>query len=110
MNSFADFFHIFCWLLVFLVAPFALGIGICRALRVKEFSTRASWVLFSIIIAIAPFAAKIVQVERYAYRTDASEWVSLADVEDATDPETKQPIKVDRPRGQLVRPSPLCGY
>jgi len=109
MNSFADFLNLFCWLLVFFVAPFALGIGICRALRVREFSTRAAWVLFSIIIALFPFATKIVQEERYAYRTDALDWVSLADVEDATDPKTKQPIKVERASGKLVRAIPMAG-
>ena len=95
MNTFTDFLTILCWFLTFLVAPFALGIGICRALRVKEFATRTAWVTFSIFLAFAPLAAKIVQEERFAYKTDAGEWISAAEVQDAIDPETKQPIKVD---------------
>lgn len=92
--------------LVFLVLPIALGIAICRALRVKEFTTRTCWVLFSISAAMSPFGAKIVQDERYAYRTDANEWVSVAEVRDGVDPVSKESIKIDS-RSKLVRAIPL---
>src|SRR5262249_11364193 len=78
-----------------IAAPFALGFGICRALRVKEFTARTCWVLLSIFVAFAPFATKIVQQEKYGYRNEDKEWVSVADVLDTVDPDTKLPMKVD---------------
>jgi len=100
MTSFYyEYLHGFAWILgyfAFIVAiPVALGIGICRALKVKEFTGRTCGVLLSIFIAMAPFAGKIVQEEKYGYRNEDKEWVSDADVADGIDPETKQPIKVD---------------
>ncbi|MGE5194872.1 MAG: protein translocase subunit SecD, partial [Deltaproteobacteria bacterium] len=86
----------------FLALPFALGVGLCRALRVREFSMRTAWVLFFIFFALIPFARKIVQEERYGWRTDDKEWVTAGEVKDATDPNTHEPIKVDS-RDRLVR-------
>jgi len=108
MNSLAQFLNIFCWLLVFGALPIALGMAICRALRVKEFSARTAGVLLSIFLGFLPFAWKIVQEERFAYRTTANTWVSASEVEDGTDPETKQPVKVDRKTGQPVQAIPLA--
>ena len=53
MSAISEYLVVVGWLLTFLVAPFALGVGICRALRVKEFSARLSWVLFSAFLALA---------------------------------------------------------
>ena len=92
--------------LAIILIPIGLGIGICRALRVREFTLRAVMVLISISVALWPFLRKIVQDEVYGWRTDAKVWVSTVDVKDGTDPETKQPIKVDA-EGHLVRIVPL---
>src|SRR5260370_40933751 len=97
----------FAIFLVCLVVPIGLGVGICRALRVREFTFRAAMVLLSISFALVPFLGKIVQDERYAWRTDAKEWVSAANVKAVVDPETKQPINVDQ-EGRLVRVVPLA--
>lgn len=105
MSSFYEYLYSFTWgvgYLAFVAAPFALGFGICRALRVKEFAARTCWVLFSIFVAMAPFAAKIVQEERYAYRNDDKEWVTVSEVVESTDPETKLKILVDS-RDKRVR-------
>ncbi len=91
---------VFGWL-VYIAVPFLLGFAICRAMRVKDFTARTCWVLASIFLAFAPFARKIVQDERYGYRNEDKAWVSVADVTDDVDPETKQPIKVD-PKHQRV--------
>lgn len=96
MSSYIDILIDLGLFFTFGVAPFLLGIGICRALRVKEYSTKTAWVLFSIFLAFAPFASKIVQEERYAYRTKTREWISAADVTDKIDPESNRPVKVDK--------------
>ena len=95
MSSFVDFLNSLAWFIVFLVLPILLGVGICRALKVKEFGARAAFVLFTIFAAMYPFADKIVQDEAYAYRTDAGDWVSSSKVKDIGDPASKQPVKVE---------------
>ncbi|MBI3861555.1 MAG: protein translocase subunit SecD [Planctomycetia bacterium] len=96
MNGLIAFLTFLAWAIVFFVLPVLLGVGLCRALRVKEFGGRAAFVLFTIFLGFLPFALKVVQTEAYAYRTfTGSDWVSAADVKDGVDPDTKQPIKVD---------------
>ncbi len=105
MSSFSEFLYSFTWIVGYVAywaLPFAMGFAICRAMRVKDFTAKTAWVLFFIFFALAPFVGKIVQEERYGYRTDANEWVTLADVRDDVDPETKLPIKVDS-KGTRVR-------
>jgi SecD/SecF fusion protein len=102
----SDYLYSFAWgcgYLAYIAAPFALGFAICRALRVKEFTARTCWVLASIFLAFAPFATKIVQEERYGYRNEDKSWVSVADVTDDVDPETKQTVKVDRNHQRVSR-------
>lgn len=92
------------WLLVFGAAPFAIGIGICRALRVKEYGMRLGWVIFSIFFfGFAPFAAKVVQEERYGYQDEAGKWVTLGDVKDGTDPASTVPTKVESTTNKPVK-------
>jgi SecD/SecF fusion protein len=98
MSAFSEFLYNSAWVigyLAYIAAPFVLGIAICRALRVREFSARTCWVLLSITVAFAPFVRRIVQEERYGYQNENKEWVSVSEVTDATDEETRQPIKVD---------------
>jgi SecD/SecF fusion protein len=105
MSSFSNVMYHVAWYLGYIgfwAAPFLLGYGICRALRVKEFSMRSSLVLLSIFVGLYPFVSKIVQEEKYGYRNDAREWVTIADVKEATSPDTGEPIKVDS-NGKLVR-------
>ena len=109
MSSLVDFLNILSWLIVFFVFPIVLGIGICRALKVKEFGSRTAFVLLTIFISMFPFASKIVQDEAHAYRTDASEWISAANVKDVVDRSTKQNIKVDSETDKPVRVIPLAG-
>ncbi|MGQ0635275.1 MAG: protein translocase subunit SecD [Planctomycetaceae bacterium] len=108
MSSVAEYFEILCWLLVFLVAPFALGIGICRALRVRDYAVPLACVLFTVFIAFLPFARRIVQTERVAYRTETNEYVSADRVVDGTDPETQQPARVIAATQERVRAEPLA--
>lgn len=103
MSSVSEYFEILCWLLVFLVAPFAVGLGICRALRVNEFGMRLSCVLFTVFAAFLPFARAIVQTERVAYRTANNEYVSADKVSQGTDPETKSPVPALTSTGEPVR-------
>ncbi len=98
-------FTTFAIVFVCIFLPIGLGVVICRALRVREFTFRTVMVLLTISFALAPFLGKIIQDECYAWRTDAKQWVSAAEVKDAVDPETKLPIKVDH-EGHLVRAVP----
>src|SRR6185295_5794717 len=105
MNSFSGFMYSFAWalgIIAFWGAPFLLGFGICRALRVREFSMKTCWVLLSIFVGLYPFVSKIVQEERFGYRNDAKDWVTLGEVREATNPETHEPILVDS-KGTRVR-------
>src|SRR5579872_1764309 len=105
MSSFSEYLYSIAWgvgYIGYFVIPFALGIAICRSLRVKDFTAKTAWVLFSIFLAMAPFVNKIVQEERYGYLNDAKEWVTVGDVRSEIDPETKQPIQVDS-KGKRVR-------
>src|SRR5262249_33460957 len=105
MSSFSNVMYHTAWalgIIGFWAAPFLLGFGICRALRVKEFSMRTSLVLLSIFVGLYPFVSKIVQEEKYGYRNDAKEWVTIADVKEATNPDTGEPIHVDS-KDKLVR-------
>jgi len=109
MSAFTGFLINLCWLLVFGVLPILLGLGICRALRVKEFGGRLAFVLLTIFIGCLPFALKIVQDEIYAYRTDAKEWVAASAVKDGVDPDTRETGKIDPATGKLARPIQLTG-
>jgi SecD/SecF fusion protein len=109
MSAISESLVVVGWLLTFLVAPFALGIGICRALRVKEFSSRLSWVLFSAFLAFAPFASRIVQTEKLAYQAADGQYVSLANTKVEVDADTRQPIRVQAESGEKLRPVELAG-
>jgi SecD/SecF fusion protein len=109
MSAFLDYLTVIAWLLVFLVAPFAVGIGICRALRVKEFSTRLSWVLFSVLMAMAPFASKIVQTERLGFQTPEGEYVSESQTREETDAETGRRGWVKADTGEKLTSIELAG-
>src|SRR5690349_16486864 len=39
----------------FFVVPFVLGIGIARAMRVKDLGIKLGWILLTISISLAPF-------------------------------------------------------
>lgn len=96
MTGFYETLTFFVWFLAFAVLPFILGVGLCQLLRVKEYGVRLGFVLFTIFLALLPFATKIVQDERYAYKSADNAWVSATEVEASTDPETKKPIEVGR--------------
>src|SRR5262245_60730140 len=105
MSSFSNVMYHVAWYLGYIgfwAAPFLLGFGICRALRVKEFAMRTSLVLLSIFVGLYPFVSKIVQEEKYGYRNDSKEWVTIADVKEVPNPDTGEPNKVDS-KGKLVR-------
>jgi SecD/SecF fusion protein len=109
MSAFSDYLLALGWLLVFLVIPFALGIAICKALRVKDFTLKLSWVLFSIFLALAPFAAKIVQTERRVYQDDKGNYVSLSQTKPGTDAESNRPIRVHAETGEPLQGLDLRG-
>lgn len=109
MSAISESLVVVGWLLTFLVAPFVLGIGICRALRVKEFSSRLSWVLFSAFLALAPFASRIVQTERLAYQSADGQYVSLANTKVEVDADTQRPIRAQAESGEKLRPVELAG-
>src|SRR5262249_50127514 len=108
MNSVIEYFEILAWLLTFLVAPFALGLGLCRMLRVKEYGVPLSCVLFTVFIAFLPFARAIVQTERHTYRTATNEYVSADKVTRKIDPETGVVTAVISDTGAPVRVEPLA--
>jgi len=99
---------VLAWLIVFVVAPFALGIGICRALRVREFSARLGWVMFSIFLAFAPFASRIVQTERVGFQDpESAEYVSLEKTKAGVDAETGRPARFHAETGKELIAVPL---
>ncbi|MFN0050903.1 MAG: protein translocase subunit SecD [Planctomycetales bacterium] len=93
MTSLYGFLTGFCWLLVFFVAPVALGIGICRYLKVREYSAALSWVLLSVFLALLPFALAIVQTERRAYQDAEGEYVPYSKTKAGVDPETDLAVR-----------------
>ncbi|HEY3964999.1 MAG TPA: protein translocase subunit SecD [Planctomycetaceae bacterium] len=104
MHGLYAFLTFLAWAFVFIIAPILLGVGLCRALRVKEFAGRLAFVLVTIFLGFLPFAMKIVQTEVYAYKTPTGVWVSAPDVQEKTDPNTKLPAAVDSKTDQaLVR-------
>ena len=54
----------FAIVFVCIFLPIGLGVAICRALRVREFTFRTVMVLLTISFALAPFLGKIIQDER----------------------------------------------
>jgi SecD/SecF fusion protein len=109
MSSFVDFLTGLSWLIIFVVFPILLGIAVCRALRVKEYAARSAFVLFTIFVALLPFARAIVQNEAHAYRTDANEWVSASKVKEITDPATQKPVPVEADSEKMLRDISLTG-
>lgn len=102
MNGLYAFLTFLSWAFVFIVAPILLGVGLCRALRVKEFGGRLAFVLVTIFLGFLPFAMKVVQTEVHAYATPAGEWVTASQVKDGIDPETKRPVKIDSKTDQVL--------
>lgn len=101
MSTLLEFVRLLPWILAFGVAPFALGIGICRSLRTKEFSARLGWVLFSVFLALLPFVVKIVQTERVGYRANG-EWVTLSETKEEIDPENGKSFRTLAETGQRL--------
>lgn len=95
------------WMLAIFVPPFLIGFGICRLLRVKEYSMRLSLVLLSTFFALAPFASNIIQVERIGYRNPEGDWVSAPLVKASTDPETQKPVYRHSEGGARLVAEPL---
>lgn len=50
----------------FFVVPFLLGIGISRALRVKDMGIKLGWILLTISIALAPFINVLVKGKEWS--------------------------------------------
>src|SRR5262249_40434964 len=102
----SEYLYQFAWglgIIGFWAAPFLLGFGICRALRVREFTTKTCWVLLSIFIGLSPFVSRIIQEERYGYKNDSKEWASVTDVREATDPATNETTLVDSKEKRVRR-------
>ncbi len=109
MHGLYAFLTFLAWAFVFIVAPILLGVGLCRALRVKEFGGRLAFVLVTIFLGFLPFAMKIVQTEVYAYKTATGTWVSASDVREGVDPNTKLPAPIDSKNDQVLVRQDLTG-
>lgn len=108
MNLFIEILVKLTWLLAFTAIPFLVGVGICRALRVKEFATRLGFIVVTIVMAFLPFAWAIVQEERTGYQAADGKWVSLENTTDSFDSQTKAPLKVDAKTAEKLKAVPLA--
>ena len=69
MTGLFVFLNFLAWASVVVILPILIGVGICRALKVKEFAVRLAAVLVSIFLGFLPFALKVVQTEVYGYQS-----------------------------------------
>jgi SecD/SecF fusion protein len=107
MTLFVEILVKILWFAAFTVVPFAIGVGICRALRVKEFAARLGFIVFTVVLAFLPFVWAIVQEERVGYQTPDGAWVSLDETKESFDPETKEQFRVSTKTGQRLTAVPL---
>src|SRR5579872_7600389 len=99
MTGLFVFLNFLAWASAVVILPILIGVGICRALKVKEFAVRLSVVLVTIFLGFLPFALKVVQTEVYGYQS-SGKWVTAPEVKE--DPATKALSLVDSKTDQPV--------